>query len=70
MITGSPTLVIDGEDHAAPAGTFARLDPSHRRTVRNERPGSGVRADHVRAYHQRLPPDGVGVSPNTLPGGR
>jgi uncharacterized cupin superfamily protein len=38
VIAGSPTLVIDGEDHAAPAGTFARLDPSHRRTVRNEHP--------------------------------
>jgi len=36
VISGAPTLVIDGQDHAAPAGTFARLDPSHRRTVRNE----------------------------------
>ena len=36
VISGAPTLVIDGEDHAAPAGTFARLDPSHRRTMRNE----------------------------------
>jgi quercetin dioxygenase-like cupin family protein len=38
VISGSPTLVIDGEDHAAPAGTFARLRPSLRRTVRNEHP--------------------------------
>ena len=38
MISGSPTLVIDGEEHVAPAGTFARIDPSHRRTVRNEHP--------------------------------
>ncbi|HUO74758.1 MAG TPA: cupin domain-containing protein, partial [Solirubrobacteraceae bacterium] len=36
VISGSPTLVIDGEDHAAPAGTFARIDPEHRRTVRND----------------------------------
>jgi uncharacterized cupin superfamily protein len=36
VISGSPTLVIDGEEHSAPAGTFARLDPSHRRTVRNQ----------------------------------
>jgi mannose-6-phosphate isomerase-like protein (cupin superfamily) len=36
VISGSPTLVIDGEDHPASAGTFARLDPVHRRTVRND----------------------------------
>ncbi len=35
VISGSPTLVIDGGEHSAPAGTFARLDPAHRRTVRN-----------------------------------
>jgi quercetin dioxygenase-like cupin family protein len=36
VISGSPTLVIDGQDHAAPEGTFARLNPPHRRTVRND----------------------------------
>jgi uncharacterized cupin superfamily protein len=36
VVSGTPTLVIDGEDHPAPAGTFARLDPPHRRTVRND----------------------------------
>ena len=36
MISGSPVLVIDGEDHPARPGTFARLDPLHRRTVRND----------------------------------
>jgi uncharacterized cupin superfamily protein len=36
VVSGSPTLVLDGEDHPAPAGTFARLDPEHRRTVRND----------------------------------
>ncbi len=35
VLSGSPTLVIDGEDHPAPAGTFARLDAAHSRTVRN-----------------------------------
>src|SRR5437588_9282228 len=35
ILGGSPTLVIDGEDHAARAGTFARVDPEHVRTVRN-----------------------------------
>ena len=36
VVTGAATFVIDGEDHPAPAGTFARLDPEHRRTVRND----------------------------------
>jgi uncharacterized cupin superfamily protein len=36
VLSGSPTLVIDGEDRAARAGTFARLDPQHMRTVRND----------------------------------
>lgn len=36
VLSGSPVLVIDGEDHPARAGTFARLDPARRRTVRND----------------------------------
>jgi uncharacterized cupin superfamily protein len=36
VLSGSPTLVIDGEEHPAREGTFARLDPEHRRTVRND----------------------------------
>lgn len=36
VLAGSPVLVIDGEDHPARVGTFARLDPAHRRTVRND----------------------------------
>ena len=36
VLSGSATLVVEGEDHPAPAGTFARLDPSLRRTVRND----------------------------------
>jgi mannose-6-phosphate isomerase-like protein (cupin superfamily) len=35
VVSGSAALVIDGEEHPAPAGTFARLDPDRRRTVRN-----------------------------------
>ena len=34
VVSGSPVLVIDGDEHAAP-GTFARVDPPHRRTVHN-----------------------------------
>jgi len=36
ILGGDAMLVIDGEDHPAPAATFARLDPEHRRTVRND----------------------------------
>jgi quercetin dioxygenase-like cupin family protein len=36
VLSGMPTLVIDGKDHPAPTGTFARLNPPHRRTVRND----------------------------------
>jgi uncharacterized cupin superfamily protein len=35
ILNGSPTLMIDGEAHPTPAGTFARLDPTHRRTIHN-----------------------------------
>jgi uncharacterized cupin superfamily protein len=35
-LSGSPTLVVDGRAHPLPEGTFARLDPQPRRTVRNE----------------------------------
>jgi len=36
VISGSPSLLIDGEAEPAPAGTFARVDPGRRRTVRND----------------------------------
>jgi mannose-6-phosphate isomerase-like protein (cupin superfamily) len=36
VLDGSAVLVIDGEDHAVRAGTFARIDPVHARTVRND----------------------------------
>lgn len=36
VLSGSAVLVIDGDDHPARSGTFARLDPRHRRTVRND----------------------------------
>jgi uncharacterized cupin superfamily protein len=36
VVSGAPAIVIDGQDHPAPAGTFARIDPVHRRTVRND----------------------------------
>jgi mannose-6-phosphate isomerase-like protein (cupin superfamily) len=39
VLSGDPALVIDGEEHQLRAGSYARVDPSHRRTVRNT--GSG-----------------------------
>jgi uncharacterized cupin superfamily protein len=36
VLSGTPTLVIDGELWPASPGTLARLDPQHRRTVRND----------------------------------
>jgi mannose-6-phosphate isomerase-like protein (cupin superfamily) len=38
VISGSPVLVIDGKDHPARPGTFARIDPRHVRTVRSDGP--------------------------------
>jgi uncharacterized cupin superfamily protein len=35
-LSGAPTLVVDGEPHALPEGTFARCDTQLRRTVRND----------------------------------
>jgi uncharacterized cupin superfamily protein len=35
VLAGDPTLAIDGEEHPIPSGTFARVDPEHRRTVHN-----------------------------------
>jgi uncharacterized cupin superfamily protein len=41
VVAGEATVVIGGEEHPAPAGTFARLDPAPARTVRN-RSGEAV----------------------------
>jgi uncharacterized cupin superfamily protein len=35
VVEGSPSLVVDGREIEAPAGTFARLDPQLSRTVVN-----------------------------------
>ena len=36
VIEGSAVMVIEGEDHPAPAGTFVRVSPALMRTVRND----------------------------------
>jgi quercetin dioxygenase-like cupin family protein len=36
VLSGSAVVVIDGEDHPAPTGTFVRFDPEVRRTARND----------------------------------
>jgi quercetin dioxygenase-like cupin family protein len=43
ILDGQGTIVADGEDHAAPAGTFCRFAPEVNRTIRNES-DSNVRA--------------------------
>ena len=35
VISGSPTIVVDGREHVAPPGTLVRLDPEPTRTVVN-----------------------------------
>jgi mannose-6-phosphate isomerase-like protein (cupin superfamily) len=36
VLEGNAVMVIDGEDHPAPAGTFVRVAPALTRTVRND----------------------------------
>ena len=36
VLDGDAVMVIDGEEHPAPAGTFTRVAPSLTRTVRND----------------------------------
>ena len=35
VLSGRAVVVVDGEEHPAPAGTYARVSPERRRTVRN-----------------------------------
>jgi uncharacterized cupin superfamily protein len=35
VLEGSPSMLIDGEEHPTPAGTLVRLDPEPSRTVVN-----------------------------------
>ena len=39
VLAGSPTMVIEGADHPAPAGTYVRVEPTLRRTMRNDGAG-------------------------------
>jgi quercetin dioxygenase-like cupin family protein len=43
ILDGQGTIVTDGEEHAAPAGTFCRFAPEVNRAIRNESDGN-VRA--------------------------
>ena len=36
VLEGTPTLVADGAEHGLRAGSYARLDPEPKRTVRND----------------------------------
>jgi quercetin dioxygenase-like cupin family protein len=43
ILEGEAVLRVDGEDHEAPAGTFASIEPETARTILN-RSGAGVTA--------------------------
>jgi uncharacterized cupin superfamily protein len=36
VVSGTPTMVVDGADHPLQSGSFVRLDPGPMRTVRND----------------------------------
>jgi uncharacterized cupin superfamily protein len=36
VVSGSPTMVVDGVDHPLRPGSYVRLDPEPKRTVRND----------------------------------
>ena len=36
ILAGDAVAVLDGQDHPAPAGTFVRVAPHVRRTIRND----------------------------------
>ena len=36
VLEGTPTMVVNGADHPLRPGTFVRLDPEPKRTVRND----------------------------------
>ncbi len=36
VLAGSATMVVGGEEHPAPAGTYVRVEPHLRRTMRND----------------------------------
>ena len=41
-LSGDAVLVVDGEEHPAPTGTFCRLDPEPQRTVVNRSDAEAV----------------------------
>jgi len=43
ILAGQGTIVADGEEHDAPAGTYCRYAPEVKRTIRNDS-GANVRA--------------------------
>jgi quercetin dioxygenase-like cupin family protein len=36
VLSGSATMIVEGKEYPAPAGTFVRLDPEPQRTMRND----------------------------------
>ena len=61
-LAGAPTIVLDGERLPLPQWTFARVDPAGRPDGDQRRRGRGGRAHRLRAAHERLRADGLGMS--------
>ena len=63
ILEGEAVCGLDGEDHPAPAGTFASIEPPASRTIlnRSEAPGDGD-ADRRRP-ERRLRADVLGLAP-------
>ncbi len=59
-LAGTPTLVVEGEAHELPEGSFARLDPAPRGAQR--RRGRRPPADRLRAANQRVRAARLGVA--------
>ena len=58
VLSGLPCCVIDDQEHPAPAGTFARIDPALRRHVEHPAP-TRQGPDRLGTADERLRADGV-----------
>ena len=61
VLSGEATMVIDGEDHPAPAGTFTRLDPEAEADGRQPQRRPRDDSDRLGAADERLHAAGLGI---------
>ena len=62
VLEGRPTMVVDGVDHPLREGSFVRLDPEPKRTVRNDSDAVARVLIVSAPDDERLRGDGLGVS--------